>query len=332
VKVLLLAEFDSSARRLLESEWDVREAGWAVTDSVITALPSDDEILALASDVAAIIVPGELSTRVMAGCPELRVIGCCRGDPRGIDLEFASRRGIAVVYAPARNAASVADLTLAFILCLARQLLQADAFVRGGYWTSWDALFRTTLTNGLELEGQRLGLVGCGAVGSQVARRANAFGMRVQGYDPYCSSEQLALLGIEKASLDDVLRESDFVSIHCKLSAETTGLIGAEQLAQMKPTAYLINTARAAIVDKAALYSALVQKKIAGAALDVFWQEPPLLGRPFLDIPEVVLTPHIGGATVAVEPRTARMIVQGVMAVLRGERPDHLANPEVWKK
>jgi D-3-phosphoglycerate dehydrogenase len=332
VKALLLASFDPASRRLLETEMEVVAAGWALGGEVITPQPTEEEILPLAADASVIIVPGELSARVIAGAPHLRVIGCCRGDPRGVDLAVATARGIPVVYAAGRNAASVADLTVAFILMLARRLPEADAFVRGRRWGSWADLFATALINGLELAGLVLGLVGCGAVGRAVACRALAFGMRVLAYDPYVSPERLAKDGIEKVSLSDLLQRSDFVSVHCKESPETVGLIGAAELAQMKRTAYLINTARAAIVDQAALYAALTEGRIAGAALDVHWQEPIPADSPFLDLPRVILTPHIGGATTAVEPRTARLVAEGVMAVLRGERPENVANPEAWER
>ena len=308
---------------------EVTYAGWATNEPVVTPLPSDNEILSMAQDVDVVVVPGELSSLVIQGCPGLRVIGVARGDPRGVDLAEATARRIPVVYAAGRNAEPVAEVVMAFMLMLFRGLIPAHHFIAERRWGTWDDLFATPLVNTLELSGRVLGLVGFGMVAREVARRAHAFNLRMIAYDPYIAAEDLARDGVQKVELPELLASSDVVSIHCKLSNETRSLLGREQLKLMKDGAYLINTARAAIVDESALLEALLGGRLAGAALDVYWEEPLSRDSPFIGLPNVIHTPHIAGATREVEARTAELVASDIVAVLRGQRPRHLANPEV---
>jgi phosphoglycerate dehydrogenase-like enzyme len=330
VKAVVLTGLHPEVRPRLEAAFDVLYAGWAVTEPVVTALPSDPEIVALARDAQAVIVPGELSTSIIRECPVLRVIGVARGDPRGVDLTLATQRGIPVVYAAGRNAKAVAELTLGFIIMLLRKLLPAHNFVRERHWRTWDDLFATSLIEGLELTGRVLGLVGFGFVGQEVARRARAFDLEVLVYDPYVPVEVIAAHGSASVGLGELLARADIVSVHCKVTDETRNLLGPEQIAQMKPGAYFINTARAAVVDQDALLEALRSGRIAGAAFDVYWDEPLPLDSPLLEWPNVIHTPHIGGATTDLDRRTAELVVGDVLAVIRGSRPRFLANPQVW--
>lgn len=325
MKALVLAPLDTVGRKILEAKLEVEYAGWALGDPVVTPQPTDEEIVALARGAEAIIVPGELSTSVIEKCPNLSVIGVARGDPRGVDLSFAEAKGIAVVYAAGRNAAAVADLTLAFVLMLFRQLIDAHNFVREKRWRTWDDLFATPLIDTIELSGRVIGLVGFGYVGKEVARRARAFDMRIVVYDPYVEAKAIRKLDAEKIGLQALMAEADVVSIHVKLSDETRGLIGAEELERMRSEAFLINTARAAVVDRNALYDALKEGRIAGAALDVYWDEPLSLDSPFIGLPNVIHTPHIGGATREVEVRTAEMVARDVIAALEGGTPKNPA-------
>jgi D-3-phosphoglycerate dehydrogenase len=330
MKVVVIAPMHERGRNILERAYQVEYGGWAVHEPVVNPLPADEEIIELAHDAQAIIVPGEFSTQLMEGCPQLKVIGVARGDPRGVDLEEATRRGIPVVYAAGRNASAVAELTIAFAIMLTRQLVQAHRFVQDRGWRTWDDLFATTLIEGLELAQRKIGLVGLGYIGELVAARAKVFDMQVLVYDPYVDLERIEDLGLVKSDLKELMTESDIVSIHCKLTDETTGLIGEEELGWMKPNSYLINTARAAVVDKDALYQAIVTKKLAGVALDVYWEEPLPLDSAFLNLPNVIHTPHIGGATMEVEAHTAMIVAQDVDAVLSGNLPERIANPEVF--
>src|SRR5881628_2447630 len=249
------------------------------------------------------------------------MIGCCRGDPVNIDLELATRKGIPVFHAPGRNADAVADLTLALLLMLARHLGPLrDTFRQGGgapITGAGDFLAMYNRFTGVELGGRTVGLVALGAVGREVAARLGAFKARVLAYDPYVTD---APPGVELGPLDDLLGRSDFVSLHAPVTPETRNLVSRERLALMKPSAYFINTARAALTDEDALYEMLVAGRLAGAALDVLPNEALQGGNRFLSLPNVIVTPHLGGATHDVVRHQSDIVVDAVEAYLRGER------------
>lgn len=223
-----------------------------------------------------------------------------------IDLTEAKRRGITITYTPGQNAPSVADLAMGLILGIARQIPAAHAKVKGGGWQ---------LFMGHELEGKTLGLVGLGAIGKKVALRALGFGMRVLAYDPVRDERFAAEHAVSYTDLDTVLANADFVSLHLPLTPSTRHLINAEKLSRMKPSAYLINTARGPIIDERALVSALRSKTIRGAALDVFNSEPP--SRELTELDNVLLTPHIGGSTYECARRLGEITVRNVESYLR---------------
>ncbi len=183
---------------------------------------------------------------------------------------------------------------------------------------------------GPELAGKTLGLVGCGAIGQALARRACALGMNVLGNDPYMCQDDLGSI-VHLAPWNEILARADFLSLHVPLSEETRGMIGAAELARMKPTAVLVNTARAAVVDEEALYKALLERRIAGAALDVFWQEPLPPDSPWLELDNVLLTPHLAGAADDVRKHHSAMVVEDVRTLLSGESPKRLVNPQVFQ-
>lgn len=253
---------------------------------------AQDELLSLVGVYDALIVRSRthVTAEVLDRARRLRVIGRAGIGVDNIDVDRATRLGIVVLNAPAGNALSAAELTMALLLALARHVLRADRAVRQGGW-------RAVELQGVELYGKTLGLVGCGRIGSEVARRARAFGMRVIAYDPYLHPERAREAGVELVTLPDLLEESDVLSIHAPLTAETRSLIGAQELARMKRTAYLLNVARGGIVDEAALAEALRAKRIAGAALDVFEREPPAPDHPLFGLENVIVTPHLGAAT-----------------------------------
>jgi len=260
------------------------------------------------------------------------MIGCCRGDPVNIDLELATRKGIPVFHTPGRNADAVADLTLAFMLMLARHLPQvAETFQGGGpaFERTGDFLEMYNRFTGVELGGQTVGLVALGAVGREVAARLRAFKARVLAYDPYVRQPPE---GVELTGLEELLRASDIVSLHAPVTAETQNLVSRERLALMKPSAYFINTARAALTDEDALYEMLVAGRLAGAALDVLHNEPLQGDNRFLSLPNVIVTPHLGGATHDVVRHQSDIVVDAIESYLRGERPRWIANPEVLEK
>lgn len=260
--------------------------------------------------------------------PDLRLIGACRGNPVNVDIDTATARGIPVLDTPGRNAISVAELAVAFMISLARHIPQTVAILKspeGGVMRFARSFIEHV---GNEIYGKTVGLVGLGAVGGEVAKRVKAFGCRVIAFDPYVAAARATDLGVEMVSLDRLLSEADFVSVHAAVTPETTGLIGPTQFALMKRTAYFVNTARAAIIDEEALLLALTEGKIAGAALDVFAKEPPPPDHPLLALPNVLATPHIGGNTAEIAVHQTDIIVNDVVRWLEGKRPRHCVNPE----
>jgi D-3-phosphoglycerate dehydrogenase len=251
---------------------------------------------------------------------DLEVIGSCRGDPNNVDVEAATRAGIPVLRAPGRNADAVAELAVALLFAVNRHVLVADGDVRNGDMYK-DGLIPYQRFRAWEIAGRTIGLVGLGAVGRAAKWRFEGLGCTVIAHDPYNPDA--------KHSLDDLLAESDVVSVHAPVSPETTRMIGADQFAAMRPGVGYLNTARAAIHDTDALVAALQSGHIAGAGLDHFEGEFLAPDHPLCSMPNVVLTPHIGGATYDTEANHSRLIADGVVAVLRGEAPPNLVNPEV---
>ena len=261
-----------------------------------------------------------VTARVLAS-PRLRVISQFGVGYDNIDLAAATSRGIAVCNTPDVLTEAVADLALGLLIAAARQLVRGDRLARSGRWQEM-GLAR-------EVHGRTLGLVGLGRIGQAVARRARAFGMKLLYHDlalrPECEQE----LGIAFVSLAQLLRESDFVSLHLPLNPATRRLISERELGLMKQDAILINTSRGGIVDQAALVRALQDKKIGGAALDVFEVEPLPASDPLIRLENVLLAPHIGSATVATREEMAILAAENLLAVLAGKRPRCILNPEV---
>ena len=331
MRAFITASFHPAAKARLERHMEVAHEDWRVRQAIyFDGSKFAERIRLLGADV--LIVEADLvHAEVLESCP-LRMIGCCRGDPVNIDLELATRKGIPVFHTPGRNADAVADLTLAFMLMLARHLPQvAETFQGGGpaFERTGDFLEMYNRFTGVELGGQTVGLVALGAVGREVAARLRAFKARVLAYDPYVRQPPE---GVELTDLEDLLRASDFVSLHAPVTAETQNLVSRERLALMKPSAYFINTARAALTDEDALYEMLVAGRLAGAALDVLHNEPLQGDNRFLSLPNVIVTPHLGGATHDVVRHQSDIVVDAIESYLRGERPRWIANPEVLEK
>lgn len=250
---------------------------------------------------------------VIAQADRLRVISRYGAGVDAVDLEAAAVRGIVVTNTPGANSLAVAELAVGLIFALARRLPQVAAAARIGEWQR---------AQGIEISGRTLGVVGFGAIGREVGRRAVGLGMRVLTHDPYWSGQ---MPGVESVSLEDLLRESHFVTLHCALTPETESLIDAARIASMRDGAYLINTARGGLVDETALYAALESGKLAGAALDVFRVDPPV-GNALLTLPNCIATPHIGATTVESVQRMAMGAAQNLVAVLTGAPCPNIVN------
>jgi D-3-phosphoglycerate dehydrogenase len=329
MRALITASFDAAAKARLERLMEVVHEDWKVRHSIyFDGVQFAERIRQVGADV--LIVEADLVHAEVLNACALRMIGCCRGDPINIDLELATAKGIPVFHTPGRNADAVADLTLAFLLMLARHLPAVHDTYRGSgagrVQNAGDFLKLYTRFTGVELGDRTVGLVGLGAVGREVAARLLPFKARVLAFDPYVTDPPP---GVTLVDLDDLLRVSDFVSLHAPVTPETTGILSRERLGLMKPTAYFVNTARAALTDEDALHDALRDGRIAGAALDVLVDEPLQPGNRFLSLPNVIVTPHIGGATVDVTRHQSDIVVDAMERWLRGDRPRWIANPAV---
>lgn len=272
------------------------------------------------SEGADIVVVESDSVRGPVLARRLRAIAATRGDPNNVDIAGATAAGIPVLNTPARNADAVAELTLALLLAVTRQLVTADADVRSGNMFR-DGSIPYQRFRGWEIAGRTAGLVGLGAVGRALRWRLTGLGVRVVAHDPYHDEAH--------HDLDELLAESDIVSLHAPVTEDTVGMIGAAQFAAMRDGVVFLNTARAQLHDTVALVDALRSGKVAAAGLDHFVGEWLPTDHPLAGMPNVVLTPHIGGATWNTEARQAQMVADDLEALLSGNTPAHILNPEV---
>jgi len=286
-----------------------------------------ERLLELASGVEGIVclLSDPMGAEVMAAAGDgLKVIATMAVGYDNIDLAEAGRRGIVVGNTPGVLTEATADLTWALILSLGRRIIPGDRLVRSGQWTGWGP----TQLVGADFAGQTIGIVGLGRIGRAVGRRARGFGMEVIYHNRRRLPEsEEAEIGARHAGMEELIAKSDFISLHCPLNPESFHLIGAEHLARMKPSAYLINVARGPVVDEAALVEALRAGRIAGAALDVYEHEPRLTPG-LMELDNVVLAPHLGSASVETRNRMAMMTAQNLLAGLKGELPPWCVNPE----
>lgn len=264
---------------------------------------------------------------VLERAPKLKAVCNIAVGYDNLDLEELTRRGIAATNTPDVLTETTADLAFGLLMAAARRIPEADHYVKSGQWSGW----LPSLMLGKDVYGATLGIVGYGRIGSAIARRARGFGMTVlySNLERVLADEQQ--LGLEYASLDELLRRSDFVLLQVPLTPRTLGMIGERELALMKKDAFLINSSRGGVVNEDALIKALAEQWIAGAGLDVFAQEPLLAGHPFLTMKNVVTLPHIGSATRETRAAMAMKAAVNMAFILRGERPANLLNPAVWK-
>ncbi|MGQ9625326.1 MAG: phosphoglycerate dehydrogenase [Anaerolineae bacterium] len=296
----------------------LREAGYEVINSPFDRLAEEDEMVEMLRDVDGCILGlDKVTARAIASAKRLKVISRYGVGVDNIDLDAATAAGIVVTSTPGTNHVAVAEFTLGLILALARSIPQQIRIAKSG---SFNAL------TGIELAGSTLGIVGLGHISREVISRALALSMRVLVHTNYPDA---GLKGVEYVPLNRLLIEADFVSLHCAFTPDRLNLIGAEELKAMKPTAYLINTARGELIDEDALYLALKEGWIAGAACDVFVHEPPV-GSPLLELDNFIATPHAGARTHQAVMRMGILASENALKVLRGERPEHVLNPQVY--
>jgi D-3-phosphoglycerate dehydrogenase len=255
-----------------------------------------------------------IDAAALAGADRLKVIARYGVGVDNVDLAAAKAQNIVVTNTPGANSVSVAELALGLMLALARQIPEAVEAVHLGKWPRYA---------GLSLEGKTIGILGLGAIGRQLVRRLKAFDCRIVVHDPFVDAAAASTLDMELTGLDDVLAQSDFVSLHMPLLPETRGVVNDEFLGKMKPGAFLINTARGEVIDEGALLRALQSGRLRGAGLDTFAKEPPDPGSPLLKLPQVVATPHLGAMTDGATSNMGWMAMQDCLAVLNNEEPAH---------
>jgi D-3-phosphoglycerate dehydrogenase len=321
----------------------VRTGGWGFGPDII----SEDRLINEIGKAEVLVVGYEEITPRVLDSTCLKIIFSIRGGPRAnIDVDYATEKGIPVFYTFGREALPVADFTFGQLLSIARKIARTDRELRRGlfvtpdreYGSDKDVIWDMTpegpwqSRKGIEMEGKTMGLIGFGTVGQQVARRARGFGINVITYDPYQKAEVIREKGAKKVELNDLLRSSDIISFHAKINDTNKGMIGREQFALMKDGVYIINNARAGLMDEDAMRQALRSGKLGGLALDVFHQEPIKENDELFAYDNVVLTPHIAGGGIDVIYHQSVMIVNDILLYLAGGMPKAVVNPEVFGK
>ena len=315
MRILLADKIPASGLAPLEEDFELVEAMELDADGLRGALAGVDAVLVRSTTT--------LDRSILQGQSRLKVIGRAGVGVDNIDVQAATEEGIAVFNAPSGNTASAAELTMALMLAAMRKVAAADRAMRQGQWDR--KRFR-----GSELLGKTLALIGAGRIGGEVGRRARAFGMKIIAYDPYLQEDRARQLEIESVSLEEAMRRGDVISLHVPLTDSTRGLIGAEELSLMKPTAVIINAARGGVLDEDALADALAEDRIGGAAVDVYSTEPLPSDHRLLSLDNVVLTPHIGAATREAQHNVAHEVAQSVRdALLTGDVSRAINGPAV---
>jgi len=260
--------------------------------------------------------------------PNLKLIGASRAGLENIDVKYATKKGIIVQNIKGRNAQAVSDFTIGLILGEVRNIARSYYAVKNGIWRK-NFINSDTIP---ELQGRTIGLVGFGYIGQLVAQKLSGFQVNIIVFDPYVSDEVLQKYHAKKVTIENLLKNADFISLHARMSKKTKHMIGERELSLMKNTAYLVNTARADLIKEDALYHVLKEKKIAGAALDVFWQEPIGKNSRWLELDNVTLTTHIAGTTKEALTKSPYLLVEDISKLLENRKPKFIVNPEVLKR
>ena len=301
--VLIAEELSPAAVTQLEAGFDVRHVDGTDRAALLAALATADAVIVRSATM--------IDAEALGRADRLRVVARAGVGLDNVDVEAATRAGVMVVNAPTSNIVSAAEHAVGLLLAVARNVPQAAASLRDGQW-------RRSAFTGVELNGKVAGILGLGRIGLLVAERLTAFGMRVIAYDPYVPAARAAQAGVRLASLDELLAEADFITVHLPKNAETVGLLGDRELHLVKPTVRIVNAARGGIVDEHALALALKEGRVAGAGIDVFTAEPAT-GHPLLEFPSVVGTPHLGASTAEAQEKAGTQVARSVRLALAGE-------------
>ncbi len=303
----------------------LKRAGFELVYPAKQAQMVEEEVLAQMKGISASLAGSEPYTpKVFEACPDLKIVARAGVGYDAVDVAAATDHGVVVTIAPGTNQDAVAEHTFLLLLALAKNLIAQHQPIKEGKWPR---------KANLPLRGRVLGVVGLGRIGKSVALRGIAFGMKVVAYEPYPDKAFIEKHGIKLTTLEDVLKNGDYISLHLPATAETKHLINAKTLALMKPTAFIVNTARGAIIDEKALYDALSNKKIAGAGLDVFDEEPPPANHPLLTLDNVVFTAHTAGVDTQSRDEMALKAAECIAKLSQGEWPaECIVNPEVRGK
>lgn len=301
--VLIAEELSPATVDALGPDFDVRDVDGTDRPALLSAVAEADAILVRSAT--------KVDAEVIAAAPKLRVIARAGVGLDNVDIKTATNAGVMVVNAPTSNIISAAELTVGHILSLARHIPAAHSALAQGQW-------KRSKYTGVELYEKTVGIIGLGRIGALITARLQAFGTKVIAYDPYVTSARAQQLGVQLVSLDELLAEADFITIHMPKTPETTGMISDDQLALMKPTAFIVNVARGGLIDEDALYRALSTHSIAGAGLDVFVSEPPT-DSPLLGLENVVVTPHLGASTDEAQEKAGVSVAKSVRLALSGE-------------
>jgi glyoxylate reductase len=321
-KVYSTHQLFEEARKILDAECEVQY--WTDSDR-----PPREEVLRRVKDKEGLVclLTEKVNEDFLRSAPKLRVVSNVAVGYDNIDVEACTKQGIAATNTPGVLDETTADFAWTLLMTVARRVAEGELLARSGNWKGWNL----DQLCGADVWGKTLGIVGFGRIGRSVARRASGFQMKIIYTDAVRVSEEVEKsLNAEFRDMNSLLAESDFISLHVPLLPETRGLFDAPKLFRMKPTAFLINTSRGPVVDEAALVTALENNKIAGAALDVFENEPSI--HPGLKRQNVVLTPHIASASIETRTKMAVMAANNIVAVFKGRRPPNLLNPDIFKK
>lgn len=322
-RIFVSREIPQAGRQLLEQHFTVDV--WPQY-----APPNKQQLIEKIAGCAGMVslLSDKIDAEVLATAPELKIIAQYAVGYDNIDVAEASRRNICVTNTPDVLTEASADFAFAQLMAVARRVVEADKYVRNG---QWQVAWHPSMMLGYDVYGATIGIIGAGRIGQAVARRARGFSMKVLYYSTSPKPDFASETGARRVELDELLRESDFVSLHVPLNEGTRSLINADRLALMKKTAFLINNSRGPVVDEKALCQALKSGQIAGAALDVFASEPTPADNPLLLLENVVVAPHISSASHATRARMAVMVAENLIAFFTGKRPANLVNQQIFK-